>query len=1106
MILFQDTLADVVRQLRNSKKNEAETIADAITDTKAELASNVDHVKVTAVIKLTYFAMLGYSGEYGAFNIIEVMADNTFQHKRAGYVAAAVILTENTPVLPLCTALLKRDMASGNQYEVGLALYALSCVANPDLAKDLISDVVNLTASPRAYVRKKAVLCLYKLFLQFPEALRLTYPKLKEKLEDGTDKADNDPSVRGAVVNVLTELARRAPQNFLNLVPAFYSLLTTLHNNWSLIKVVKCFGYFAPIEPRLGKKLVEPMTNIITSTHAKSVQYECLLAVANGMSKVTSLTKLAADRIKLFVEDRDANLKYLGLDAMSRLMLDNPKLVMDQRDTVLACLADVDATIRNKALVILQGLATKKNLVATINAMFDNVTLTPPDEEWSNSVVKAIIETAADDDYANVTDFEWYLAVLIDLSQVKLQHYAHGALVEREFVNVISRVRAVRQYGVESLASLLCNSNILGSSLTQSTQWRVLNAAAYLCGEFPYWLPNKKVAVEYLLSERMLGMPPELQAICVTAAGKVYAYALRPCTRHMHRIEGEEECEAHEDPSTLADLHAYLTGANVVDKKAHPTSGLAAFARNVDANVQERAVVVTHLVGLGIADVDAVAYQADFYATELTAVAEGAQEHVAVPDGLDLDTPFSDALPLLVRDADGDGDDSDDSDVDSDDSDDNEVAIARVAKERELRRQEVDAFYLKGLTDTGGAADLPPVEQIDMPSAPSRFKSSGKKTHTISRAMAGPGGFTGTTSQSRASREREKLSEPMDDITAKLGGIRVDGPIGKDEALPTIQPYKRLDPSASPARGASEAPGEADEKPFGDPALETKRLEGSRHFHPIELLRQKTTTIVLQIADVKAKKDGHVLSVVCSVANNATANSLYDVTLTMGEGQEDRMHFLSSEGTPVSTVVLAARVKPEAKVAAEFAIMLPRIQVLPMVPLTVSITEKKKAATFPTAFPIYTKYYMKEGLETTSAEFSEKVLPALANAGTVSIAIPLVGGAAEKLDRTLAHVATRLRLKVVDVYRDTAALHGQLVSRKKAADADVAVVLRMEPEVPAADGAEAQPASLTVMVKAFNQGVMDGVTHEVTAVVLGEEEALAIAEATTGEEAAPAAE
>jgi len=38
--------------------------------------------------------------------------------------------------------------------------------------------------STKPYLRKKAVLIMYKVFLKYPDALRPAYPRLKEKLED----------------------------------------------------------------------------------------------------------------------------------------------------------------------------------------------------------------------------------------------------------------------------------------------------------------------------------------------------------------------------------------------------------------------------------------------------------------------------------------------------------------------------------------------------------------------------------------------------------------------------------------------------------------------------------------------------------------------------------------------------------------------------------------------------------------------------------------------------------------------------------------------------------------------------------------------------------
>lgn len=45
--------------------------------------------------------------------------------------------------------------------------------------------------------------------------------------------------VQSAAVNVVCELARKNPKNYLSLAPVFFKLMTTSTNNWMLIKIIK---------------------------------------------------------------------------------------------------------------------------------------------------------------------------------------------------------------------------------------------------------------------------------------------------------------------------------------------------------------------------------------------------------------------------------------------------------------------------------------------------------------------------------------------------------------------------------------------------------------------------------------------------------------------------------------------------------------------------------------------------------------------------------------------------------------------------------------------------------------------------------------------------
>ena len=45
--------------------------------------------------------------------------------------------------------------------------------------------------------------------------------------------------VQSAAVNVICELARKNPKNYLALAPLFFKLMTSSTNNWVLIKIIK---------------------------------------------------------------------------------------------------------------------------------------------------------------------------------------------------------------------------------------------------------------------------------------------------------------------------------------------------------------------------------------------------------------------------------------------------------------------------------------------------------------------------------------------------------------------------------------------------------------------------------------------------------------------------------------------------------------------------------------------------------------------------------------------------------------------------------------------------------------------------------------------------
>lgn len=86
-----------------------------------------------------------------------------------------------------------------------------------------------------------------------------------------------------------------------------HSSLSASNNNWVLIKVVKLLGSLVPLEPRLAKKLTEPLSDIVSTTPAKSLMYECVNTLLCGEMRSKQTVRLCLEKLRNFIEDADQN-------------------------------------------------------------------------------------------------------------------------------------------------------------------------------------------------------------------------------------------------------------------------------------------------------------------------------------------------------------------------------------------------------------------------------------------------------------------------------------------------------------------------------------------------------------------------------------------------------------------------------------------------------------------------------------------------------------------------------------------------------------------------------------------------------------------------------
>ena len=446
----------------------------SLQDIRAEVVSSDIRTKSIAIEKATYLHSLGFNMNWASFHVVELMSTANVKYKRVGYLAACQSFGDDTDVVLLIPNLLKKDLASPNPAEAALAISCLANIVTPELSQTLVADVYSLLNNHKPDLRRRACLCLYKCFLRYPEALRPSFARLTECLED------DDQTVVQAAVTVLSELAMHNPKTYLPLAPKFYKLLTTSSSNWMTIKLVKVFGALTPLEPRLSKKLVGPLSEILETTSAKSLLYECIRTVVQGMTSQEKIVRQAVDKLKDMLEDTDPNIKFLALHALTFLLDSHPRIVAEHKGNIFGCLDHEDSNIQYCALKIVRGLVTKKTLMDTTAHLMG--AMGRADAKFRDELVWSVIHICMSDRYALVTDFVWYLSVLADL--IRVPSSSHGKLVGDQIIDVCLRVEVIRESAVGIMAPILIDPTLLEMTSVNKTVPDALKAIAWVVGEY----------------------------------------------------------------------------------------------------------------------------------------------------------------------------------------------------------------------------------------------------------------------------------------------------------------------------------------------------------------------------------------------------------------------------------------------------------------------------------------------------------------------------------------------------------------------------------------------------------------------------------------------
>lgn len=425
------------------------------------------------VWKMLYIYMLGYDVDFGHMEAVSLISAPKYPEKQVGYIATSCLLNENHDFLRMVINAVRNDIIGRNETFQCLALTMVGNIGGREFAESLAPDVQRLliSSSCRPLVRKKAALCLLRLYRKNPDVVNVDgwSDRMSQLLDE------RDLGVLTAVMSLLVALVSNNIDAYWNCLPKCVKILERLARNqdipqeytyygipspWLQVKTMRALQYFPTIEdPNTRRALFEVLQRVLMGTDvvknvnknnaSHAVLFEALALVMHLDAEKEMMSQCVA-LLGKFIAVREPNIRYLGLENMTRMLLvtDVQDIIKRHQAQIITSLKDPDISIRRRALDLLYGMCDVTNAKDIVEellqylstadfAMREELALKAailaekfaPDLSWYVDVILQLIDKAGD----FVSDDIWYRVVQFVTNNEDLQPYA--AVKAREYLD-----------------------------------------------------------------------------------------------------------------------------------------------------------------------------------------------------------------------------------------------------------------------------------------------------------------------------------------------------------------------------------------------------------------------------------------------------------------------------------------------------------------------------------------------------------------------------------------------------------------------------------------------------------------------------------------------
>lgn len=486
------------------------------------------------IIRLLYVEMLGHDASFGYIHAVKMTHDDNLPSKRTGYLAVTLFLNDDHDLIILIVNTIQKDLKSDNYLVVCAALNAVCRLINEETIPAVLPLVVELLSHGKEAVRKKAVMALHSFHRKSASSVSHLVANFRKRL------CDNDPGVMGATLCPLFDLITDDPNPYKDLVVSFVSILKQVAEHrlpksydyhqmpapFVQIKLLKILALLGSGDKSSSEHMYTVIGDIIrkgdsSSNIGNAILYESIRCVSSIYPN-PKLLEAAADVIAKFLKSDSHNLKYMGIDALGRLIKLSPLIAEQHQLAVIDCLEDPDDTLKRKTFELLYKMTKSSNVEVIVDRMIEYM-ISISDDHYKTYIASRCVELAEQFAPSN----HWFIQTMNkvfehagDLVNIKVAHNLMRLIAEGFGEDDDAAYSQLRSSAVESYL------RIIGEPKLPSVFLQVI---CWVLGE--YGTADGKHSASYITGKlcdmaEAYSNDEIVKAYAITALTKIYAFEI----------------------------------------------------------------------------------------------------------------------------------------------------------------------------------------------------------------------------------------------------------------------------------------------------------------------------------------------------------------------------------------------------------------------------------------------------------------------------------------------------------------------------------------------------------------------------------------------------